>query len=132
MNMLSYRFSREATGMEENRLEKAKEKAMEKVIKEYFKEYFQEDLGSERGIALKHFFEEMLNEIMRAERTNFLEKDQGNKGNGYYNRDLVTGSLKLHLDVPHDRQGKFRPQILPSPYQRADEEYTDLLMSSGG
>jgi putative transposase len=77
--------------MEENRLEKAKERAMEKVIKEYFKE----DPGSERGIALKHFFEEMLNEIMRAERTIFLEKDQGNKGNGYYKRDLVTGSLKL-------------------------------------
>ena len=111
--------------MEENRLEKAKERAMEKVIKEYFKE----DPGSERGIALKHFFEEMLNEIMRAERTIFLEKDQGNKGNGYYKRDLVTGSLKLHLDVPRDRQGKFRPQVLPAHYQRVDEEYTDLLMS---
>jgi len=111
--------------MEENRLEKAKERAMEKVIKEYFKE----DLGSEQRIALKHFFEKMLNEIMRAERTIFLEKDQGNKGNGYYKRDLVTGSLKLNLDVPRDRQGKFRPQVLPSPYQRVDEEYTDLLMS---
>jgi|GEM_PF-3339192 len=46
--------------MEENRLEKAKERAMEKVIKEYFKE----DPGSEQRIALKHFFEEMLNEII--------------------------------------------------------------------
>lgn len=76
---------------------------MEKVIKEYFKEA----LSSERGQALKQFFEEMLNEIMRAERTIFLEKDQGNKGNGYYQRDLVTGSLKLNLDVPRDRKDKF-------------------------
>jgi transposase-like protein len=96
--------------MEENILEKAKERAMEKVIKKYFKE----GLSSERGQALKRFFEEMLNEIMRAERTIFLEKDQGNKGNGYYQRDLVTGSLKLNLDVPRDRNGKFRPQVLPA------------------
>jgi transposase-like protein len=111
--------------MEENILEKAKERAMEKVIKEYFKE----DLSSERGIALKRFLEEMLNEIMRAERKIFLEKDQGNKGNGYYGRDLVTGSLKLNLDVPRDRNSKFRAQVLPAHYQRVDEEYADLLMS---
>ncbi|MBC7361757.1 MAG: transposase [Candidatus Aminicenantes bacterium] len=98
--------------MEENVLERAKERVMEKVIKEYFKE----DLSSERGQALKRFFEEMLNERMRVERAIFLEKDESNKGNGYYQRDLVTGFLKLNLDVPRDRNGKFRPQVLPAHY----------------
>jgi len=60
--------------------------------------------------------------LLRAERKIFLEKDQGNKGHGYGERDLVTGSLKLNLDVPRDRQSRFRPQVLPSPYQRVDEE----------
>ncbi|MGC9091611.1 MAG: IS256 family transposase [Fervidicoccaceae archaeon] len=111
--------------MDEDILEKAKEQALTKVGKKYFGE----ELQGEQKLALKYFFEEMLNELMRAERDVFLEKDTRNKGNGYYQRDLVTGSLRLNLDVPRDRRGKFRPQVLPAHYRRVDEEYTDLLMS---
>ncbi|MGB9864196.1 MAG: transposase [Candidatus Saccharicenans sp.] len=111
--------------MGEDILEKAKEQALAKVGKKYFGE----ELQGEQKLALKYFFEEMLNELMRAEREVFLENDTRNKGNGYYQRDLVTGSLKLNLDVPRDRRGRFRPQVLPAHYQRVDEEYTDLLMS---
>ena len=36
----------------------------------------------------------------------------------------------IPLSVPRDRNGNFRPQILPPPYKRADESYTDLLQSA--
>jgi len=39
--------------------------------------------------------------------------DDDNKANGYYERSLNTGSFKLNINVPRDRKGKFRPQIIP-------------------
>lgn len=56
--------------MDEDLLEKAKEQAVARVGKKYFGEA----LGSEQQMALRYFFEEMLNELMRAERAVFLEK----------------------------------------------------------
>jgi len=111
--------------MDEEILEKAGQQALAKVGRKYFGK----ELQSKQKLALRYFFEEMLNELMKAEKDVFLEKDGRNKGNGYYQRDLVTGSLKLNLDVPQDRRGKFRPQVLPAHYRRVDEEYTDLLLS---
>jgi len=35
----------------------------------------------------------------------------------------------LEISVPRTRTGDFRPHILPEPYKRVDESYTDLLMS---
>jgi len=42
-----------------------------------------------------------------------------------------TGSTKAtaFISVPRTRTGDFRPHILPEPYKRVDESYTDLLMS---
>lgn len=56
-------------------------------------------------MALRSFFEERLNELMRAERAVFLKPDDRNKGNGYCQRDLMAGSLRLGPDVPRDRRG---------------------------
>jgi len=36
-----------------------------------------------------------------------------NKGNGYYARDLRTGSRKLQVNVLMDLEGEFRPCVLP-------------------
>jgi transposase-like protein len=66
---------------------------------------------------------------MKGERKIFLENHSKNKGNGYYSRSLSAGSFKLNLNVPGDRNGGFRPQVLPEPYKRVDESYVDLLMS---
>jgi len=42
---------------------------------------------------------------------------------------LTTGSWKLNINVPRDRNGQFRPHLLPQPYKRVDDSYVDLLMS---
>jgi len=42
-----------------------------------------------------------------------MNNDDDNKANGYYERSLNTGSFKLNINVPRDRKGKFRPQIIP-------------------
>jgi len=55
--------------------------------------------------------------------------DDDNKANGYYERSLNTGSFKLNINVPRDRKGKFRPQILSDSYKTVNEDYIDLLMS---
>ncbi len=60
---------------------------------------------------------------MNQERNFFLENDDDNKANGYYERSLNTGSFKLNINVPRDRKGRFRPQILPDPYKRVNEDY---------
>ena len=54
--------------------------------------------------------------------------DDDNKANGYYERSL-NGSFKLNINVPRDRKGKFRPQILSDSYKTVNEDYIDLLMS---
>jgi transposase-like protein len=50
---------------------------------------------------------------MNQERNFFLENNKDNKADGYYERSLNTDSFKLNINVPRDRKGKFRPQILP-------------------
>jgi transposase-like protein len=42
---------------------------------------------------------------MNQERNFFLENDDDNKANGYYERSLNTGSFKLNINVPRDRKG---------------------------
>ncbi len=52
--------------------------------------------------------------------------DNDNKVNGYYERSLNTGSFKLNINVPRDRKGKLRPQIILKPYKRVNEDYITL------
>jgi len=56
-------------------------------------------------------------------------KNENDKGNGFYDRKLGTPMGNLDISVPRTRTGDFRPHILPEPYKRVDESYTDLLMS---
>ena len=58
---------------------------------------------------MHRLLEELLEAIMKGERKIFLENSPNNKGNGYYPRSLSTGSFKLNLNLPRDRNGKFRP-----------------------
>jgi transposase-like protein len=66
---------------------------------------------------------------MNQERNFFLENDKDNKANGYYERSLNTGSFKLNINVPRDRKGKFRSQILPDPYKRVNERLVNNFVS---
>jgi len=68
-----------------------------------------------------------LNEV---ERRQFLARSEDDKGNGFYERSLQLGSIPLELDVPRTRSGKFRPSLLPPPYQRHfPEESQPLLLA---
>ena len=67
--------------------------------------------------------------IMRAERNLFLAQHPDDRANGYYSRSLNTASGSIPLSVPRDREGQFRPQVLPPPYQRGDESYSHLLQA---
>jgi|YelNatPaOPRAMG01_1025707.scaffolds.fasta_scaffold103539_1 putative transposase len=111
--------------MDRETFERIKEKAIEEVLQKNFKG----SLKSQEKVAMHRLLEELLEGIMKGEREVFLENSTSNKGNGYYPRSLAAGSFKLHLNVPRDRNGNFRPAILPEPYRRVDESYVDLLMS---
>jgi transposase-like protein len=78
---------------------------------------------------MKEMLEKMLNQVMKKERSFFLNKDDDNKGNGSYDRSLNSGLGKLALEIPRDRNSKFRPFLLPEPYQRNEESYSNLVNS---
>jgi putative transposase len=80
-------------------------------------------------ISMRMLFSEILNQFMNAERESYLEGDLENKGNGYYERGVQTGGMDLNVKVPRDREGEFRPQILPERWKRGDSEYRRLLLS---
>jgi transposase-like protein len=63
--------------------------------------------------------------VMKAERGQHLEEHPEDKGNGFYDRSLGTPLGSLALRVPRDRDGDFRPQVLPGPHLR--EERANLL-----
>jgi len=82
---------------------------------------------------LKQVTEVLLNWIMQKERGYFLrnqKESDGNKANGYYTRSLASLFGNLDLSVPRDRNGLFRPAILPEHWKRADGAFQDLELFS--
>lgn len=67
--------------------------------------------------------------LMKKERELFLSNQQDNKANGYYSRDLACMFGNLNLKVPRDRLSFFRPLVLPSPYQKADESFNNFVLN---
>ena len=105
------------------------EKVLNRSTEELVKEFFPNGITTKEKIGIRKLLESVVELVMNQERNFFLENDEDNKANGYYERNLNTGSFKLNINVPRDRKGKFRPQILPDPYKRVNEDYIDLLMS---
>lgn len=103
--------------------ETVKNMAVEKVLNQYCS-----DSDPSRP-ALKKLLEDLLDWFMLSERQIYLLKNENDKGNGFYDRKLGTPMGNLDISVPRTRTGDFRPHILPEPYKRVDESYTDLLMS---
>lgn len=101
-----------------------KDESIESVLSKYV-----QGTGIPKKVAMRQLLEDLVDEIMKGERGVFLDRDGDNKGNGYYPRELTTGSWKLGINVPRDRRGDFRPYVLPEPYKRTDDSYVDLLMS---
>jgi putative transposase len=99
-----------------------REEAVAKAVDKFFP-----DITNGEKKALCEFFEELFNEFMVSEREIYLEKEQKDKGNGYYTRDLISKLGKLGIEVP--RNGKFRPYILGEKYQRYSEDFEEFLIS---
>ena len=75
----------------------------------------------------KEKFKLIMELLMRAERRLHLDNSPNDKGNGYTKRKLNTSMGQIELNVPRDRDGDFRPSVLPPKYQRFDESYLDLI-----
>ena len=101
-----------------------KDKLISEIVKSYLEE--KEQKGSP---PIRALLEMLLDTLMKAERDVYLKNAESNKANGYYNRSLTTGAFKLDLKVPRDRDGEFRPSILPDRWRRSDSEYQALLIS---
>ena len=80
------------------------------------------------NLALRELLEALLAAAARAERQAFLHAHPDDKGNGSWSRSLQVGSLPLSIPVPRTRSGRFRPSILPEPWQRAFPEDRQHLL----
>ena len=101
-----------------------KDKVISEILKSYLEEREQKGSPSIRAL-----LEMLLDTLMKAEREVFLKNSDSNKANGHYSRSLNSGSFKLDLQVPRDREGEFRPTVLPDKWRRSDSEYQALLIS---
>jgi len=70
-----------------------------------------------------------MNMLMLAERNLHLNGKTADKANGYFSREIGTPMGKLDIRVPRDRDGDFRPAILPAPHQRDYQERNAFLES---
>lgn len=95
------------------------------------KKMLEEIKGLSPQDSINHLFSRFLNSIMETEREIFLDNQQDeNKGNGYYNRNIINDTSKLSLRVPRDRNSDFRPVFLPDEYKRVYEQSYEELLSS--
>lgn len=76
---------------------------------------------------LKELLEQAYQIIMNAERKLYLKNNEEQKGNGYMDRELGTAAGRLSLSVPRARDSEFRPQILPTKYQRDHSDKLNLI-----
>ena len=104
--------------------ERLKKKTVMEVVERRFP-----DIKGEEKIALCSFFEELFNQFMVEEREIYLEGEDKDKGNGYYNRELISRFGKLGLELPRVRSGEFRPSLLGTRYKRHSEDFEDFLIS---
>jgi putative transposase len=71
----------------------------------------------------------LLNELMKKEREIYLRESIDNKANGYYERQLACFLGNLGISVPRDRKSEFRPAILPSEWQKANQSFQEFILN---
>lgn len=84
-------------------------------------------IDSREGIA--GVSSQLLNALMNKERELFLREESDNKANGYYDRKLACALGNIGLSVPRDRNGGFRPTVIPELWQRSDDSLQELLFN---
>ena len=104
---------------------------LSKLNSEYLAELISEDISSKLPELLSMSetarFKAIMEILIKAERSLHLESSISDKGNGYVKRKLNTSMGQIELNVPRDRDGDFRPSILPPKYQRFDDSYLNLI-----
>lgn len=70
----------------------------------------------------------LLSSLGTAERRAYLARISSDKGNGFYDRSVMVGSVPVELQVPRSRSGAFRPRSLPPSYERGYSEETQALL----
>lgn len=78
--------------------------------KEQLSDVFVKHLEREKG--LQDLMELMIESMMMAERRDFLDTNQGNKGNGFRQGKSYGQGRVLEFRIPRDRYGNFHPTIL--------------------
>jgi len=80
----------------------------------------------------EHSIRELLGTLLTslgvAERRAYLSRVSTDKGNGFYDRSLMLGSMPVELQVPRSRSGAFRPRSLPPSYDRGYSDQTQALL----
>jgi len=112
--------------------DKMDRETFERIKKESIDKVIEKRLGGASRMekaAIRALLEDTINQLMLSERGIFLDKDEENKGNGFYRRNLGTSQGNLELSVPRDRKNGFRSFILPERWKRTEESYENLLMS---
>jgi putative transposase len=84
---------------------------------------------AENNLGASQILQTAMNLLMLAERNIYLQNTSENKANGFFERELGTTLGSIKLNVPRDRNGDFRPQILPPPYQRDVADREKILQS---
>jgi len=80
------------------------EKILDRSIEELIKELFPNGITIQEKIGIRKLLESVVKLIMNQERNLFLENDNDNKANGYYERSLNIGSFKLNINAPRDKR----------------------------
>lgn len=84
----------------------------------------------EQGGLLDELKKVLAERALHAEMDHHLagEGGEGNGRNGYGRKSVVTGSGKLALEIPRDRQASFDPQLI-TKYQRRFPGFDDKVIS---
>lgn len=104
---------------------------MSNLSKELLREYIKEqDFKSTDDIlvGLKDMFKDVLQEALEAEMDESLgytksdngEKETSNRRNGYSKKTIKTELGPVNIDIPRDRDGQFKPQIIPKHQRNVD------------
>ncbi len=60
----------------------------------------------------KEFMKNMIENILKAEIDEFVEKSETSSKNGYYSKKVRSDTGELELNIPRDRKSEFEPQIV--------------------
>jgi transposase-like protein len=123
---------------ETNQAKKKHMPTAEKIQEELERANSIDDFFGREGV-MARLLGDMLTEMMKGELTNELGyeryeskgRNSGNSRNGNYARKIKSSQGEIDVEVPRDRQGEYKPQILES-YQTRTNELEEKIIGMYG